>query len=85
MDSLTVKVSYGKRLLELQLSPTDSISVLKLRLEQETGVSVLRQRLFLKGKEAHRTHKRRHCDPRRTGTEACLPVYADWNHRPGGG
>ena len=46
---MTVKVSYGKRILELQLHPTDSIAALKQRLEQETGVSVPRQRLFLKG------------------------------------
>lgn len=82
-DSLIVKVSYAKRLLELQLSPSDSISVLKHRLEQETGVSVPRQRLFLKGTQTHRPDQGRHSDPSRVRTEACLSLSAGRNHRSG--
>ena len=47
--NITVKVSYAKRMIELQMAVADSVAALKLRLEQETGVSVGRQRLFLKG------------------------------------
>jgi len=84
-ESLIVKVSYGKRLLELQFSPSDTISVLKLRLEQETGISVPRQRLFLKGTHTLRPDKGRYSDPGRARPEACLSLSTGRDHRPRGG